>query len=104
MSKHRSPLSILATDPIQLSLFSLKSKMIIIITEILRKEHLSQTQAAKKLAVSQPRISNLIQGQMDKFSIDMLIELLGKLGYLIEITFKPNDEIPIKIDVKKATV
>lgn len=103
--KHNSALTLLTQDPIQLSLYSLKSKMMIIIIEILKKEGLTQEQLSSKLNISQPRVSNLIRGQMDKFSIDTLIELLGRLGFLIEITFRPDDnEIPIKIDVKKATL
>ena len=41
--------------------------------------HLTQAKAAKILAVSQPRISNLLRGKIQLFTIDMLINMLMKL-------------------------
>ncbi|WP_344701986.1 helix-turn-helix domain-containing protein, partial [Halomonas cibimaris] len=51
----------------------------------------TQTSAAKKLGVSQPRISNLMNGKIDKFSVDMLLEILFKLGYTLDMRFNPMD-------------
>lgn len=43
----------------------------------------SQKEAAEKLNVSQPRISNLIHGKIDLFSSGMLIEMLENAGFEI---------------------
>lgn len=40
----------------------------------------TQAQAAKFLRVTQPRISDLSRGHIDKFTIDMLVQWLGMLG------------------------
>lgn len=99
----RNPLELLAQDPVELSLVSLKSKMMFIITSMIREKGWTQAEAAKVLEVSQPRVSNVMNGQLSKFSIDMLIEMLGKLGYLMDMSFDPDQvNHPITVDVKKA--
>jgi len=43
----------------------------------------SQMEAAERLEVTQPRISNLIHGKIDLFSSGVLIEMLEKAGFEI---------------------
>jgi predicted XRE-type DNA-binding protein len=43
----------------------------------------SQKEAAEKLNVTQPRISNLICGRIDLFSAGVLIEMLERAGFKI---------------------
>lgn len=50
------------------------------IEEQLEKKELTQAQAAKLLGVSQPRISDLKRGKMHLFTIDVLVNMLSKLG------------------------
>jgi predicted XRE-type DNA-binding protein len=84
---------------------SLKSKLIIILTELIREKGWSQRLAAEKLGVTQPRISNLMNGQISKFAIDMLLEMLCRIGFVMDISFRPHDtESPIEVRVKKAVV
>lgn len=105
MNKHKNPLELLAQDPVELSLVSTKSKLMIVITKLIREKNWTQAQAAKEMGVSQPRISNLMNGQIGKFSIDMLLEMLGKLGYLLDLSFNPeNVNHPIEMNIKKAAV
>lgn len=105
MNISRNPLELLAQDPVQLSLFSLKSKLMMVITTIIRDNEWTQKQASVQMDVAQPRISNLMNGQISKFSIDMLIEMLGKVGYLMDISFNSDSiDKPLSIDVKKTAV
>lgn len=105
MSKSKSPFELLTNDPVELSLYTLKSKLITVVKMMIIDNGWSQAQAAKEIGVSQPRISNLMNGQMSKFSIDMLLEILGKLGYLMDVSFDPKDSSnPIKMGIKRAVV
>lgn len=105
MSVYKDPLELLASDPVQLSLYSLKSKLIMILITIIRDEGLTQKSAAKVMDVSQPRVSNLMNGQLSKFSIDMLLEMLGKMGYMMDISFDPTSQKePIEMKLKKTAV
>lgn len=105
MGISKNPLELIARDPVHLSLVTLKSKLMMIIVKLIREHGWTQGEAAQELGVSQPRISNIFNAKLDKFSIDMLIEMLGRLGYLMNISFDPsNSESPIDIGIKKTTV
>ncbi|MDW2116727.1 MULTISPECIES: helix-turn-helix transcriptional regulator [unclassified Vibrio] len=105
VSQSANPLELLATNPVELSLVSAKSKMMLIVSTLIKNSGMTQSEAAEALGVSQPRISNLMNGKISKFSIDMLLEMLGKLGFLLDIRFDPSDmNKPISMDVKKTVV
>lgn len=92
-------------DSVELNMISLKSKLIIILTELIREKGWSQRVAAEKLGVSQPRVSNLMNGQISKFAIDTLLEMLCRIGFVMDVSFRPHDkESPIDVKVKKAVV
>ena len=42
-------------------------------------------EAARKFGVTQPRINDLLRGKIDKFSLDALVNMLGKGGLRVEI-------------------
>lgn len=45
----------------------------------------NQSQAARELGVTQPRISDLLRGKVDRFSVDTLVDLLFRSG--VEVRF-----------------
>lgn len=45
---------------------------------------LTQAEAATRLGVSQPRMSDLLRGRIDKFSLDALMVLAGSAGLTVE--------------------
>ncbi|MBS4097272.1 MAG: XRE family transcriptional regulator [Sulfuricella sp.] len=45
----------------------------------------TQAEAAKILGVSQSRVSDLIRGKFEKFSLDMLITLATRAGKKVEL-------------------
>jgi predicted XRE-type DNA-binding protein len=57
-----------------------RSDLMIEITKLIDARGLSQAAAAKLLGVTQPRISDLVRGKIDRFSVDSLIEMLGHAG------------------------
>jgi len=68
----------------------LKSDLVGEIAFLIKKKKLTQAQAAKILCVDQPRISSLLRGQLDLFSIEMLMHFLNDLGRDVEICVKPK--------------
>lgn len=50
----------------------------------------TQSQAATFFGESQPRISNLMQGDIRRFSVDKLINMLTLAGMQVEIYVKPQ--------------
>ncbi len=53
----------------------------------IEKHKLTQAEAAKRLGISQSRVSDLACGKWDKFSIEMLITLEARLGRTIRVEF-----------------
>lgn len=45
----------------------------------------TQRQAAERLGVTQPRISDLYQGKLSKFSLDALVNMLAAMGKKVEL-------------------
>ena len=45
----------------------------------------TQKEAAEFLGETQPRISNLMKGKISRFSVDKLINLLGKAGMEVKV-------------------
>ena len=48
------------------------------IEKYIEDNKLTQATAAKLMGVYQPRMSDLLQGKIDKFTIDMLVNMLAK--------------------------
>lgn len=67
-----------------------KSNLIIEISRVIRGKKITQSQVAKILGVNQPRISSLLSGDLDLFSIEMLMNFLIILGQDVEISVKPK--------------
>ena len=64
----------------------IRSDLMIELSELIHNKGWTQVQAAELMAVSQPRISDLVRGKIDRFSIDSLIAMLGSAGVKVRIT------------------
>lgn len=70
----------LGFEPEEAAKLKIKSQLMIEISEWIRSQQLKQEEAAKLLGVSRPRISDIVTGKIDKFTIDALVELLELAG------------------------
>ena len=64
----------------------IRSDLMIELSELIRNKGWTQARAAELMGVSQPRISDLVRGKIDRFSIDSLIAMLGSAGVRVRIT------------------
>ncbi len=53
----------------------------------IEKRKLTQAQAAKQLSIAQSRVSDLVRGKWDKFSLEMLITLEARIGRKVRVEF-----------------
>jgi predicted XRE-type DNA-binding protein len=72
-------------DPVEAQKMKLRSAMMTALCDYIKSEGLTQKQAAKKLGVTQPRISDLVRGRIDLFAIDSLVNMLALAGLRIEM-------------------
>lgn len=66
----------------------LRSDLMIVLRKRLTADGTTQVQAARLLGVSQPRVSDLYRGKIDRFSVDTLIKWLGKVGADVRVTVR----------------
>lgn len=52
----------------------------------LRASRLTQVRAAKLLGVTQPRVSDLMRGRIDLFSLETLIDMLARAGARVKVS------------------
>jgi predicted XRE-type DNA-binding protein len=50
----------------------------------------TQAAAAERLAVTQPRISDIVRGKIELFSVDTIIELLGRAHIRVDVRIAPS--------------
>ena len=94
-----SPFAIGRTDADEIANLQARAELMIAIRDLIEKNNWTQKEAAKNLRTSQPRISNLMNGQVDKFSIGMLIELIEKLGFQFKFTYESEAQSPLAVSV-----
>ena len=78
----------------------LKADLTIMIRDIIENKGWTQKESAEKLAVTQPRVSDIVNGKIDKFTLDMLFSMLDKLGFRTEFTFSSLENASIKIQTR----
>ena len=66
----------------------LRSDLMTALRKYIEKEGWTQADAAKRLKVSQPRISDLIRGKISRFSLDTLVNMLTDAGIDVALKIK----------------
>lgn len=70
-----------------------RSDLMIALTRLIERRGLTQTRAAKLFGVSQPRVSDLMRGRIDKFSVDTLIAMLGTAGATVRVVVQTGRRV-----------
>jgi predicted XRE-type DNA-binding protein len=63
----------------------IRSTLMGAVRKLIEDRSFTQAEAARLFGVTQPRISNLIRGRIDLFSVDTLIEMLARAGVHVDI-------------------
>ncbi len=69
-----------------------KSELLIEIIEIIEERGLKQAEAAEIMGIDQPKVSLLVRGKLDGFSMERLYRFLNALGRDVEIVVTPKPE------------
>ncbi|MFW6207052.1 MAG: helix-turn-helix domain-containing protein [Gemmatimonadota bacterium] len=56
----------------------------------IESEGLTQVEAGEHFGVSQPRISNLVRGRIEEFTIDSLVNMLSHAGIRTDVVVSPD--------------
>ncbi|MFY9822960.1 MAG: helix-turn-helix transcriptional regulator [Thermoanaerobaculia bacterium] len=63
----------------------IRADLMIELTKLIEAQELTQAAAARLLGVTQPRVSDLMRGKIDRFSVDSLIEMIGHAGACVSV-------------------
>jgi predicted XRE-type DNA-binding protein len=63
----------------------LRAELMVEVRRLIQTRKLAQRSAANLLGVTQPRISDLIRGKIDLFSIDTLVNMLARAGMRVQL-------------------
>jgi predicted XRE-type DNA-binding protein len=67
---------------------TMRSDLMITLTQHLKTWNVTQAVAAKRLEITQPRYNELVKGRINNFSIDALITLARRAGLVVELKIK----------------
>ena len=70
----------LGFDPAEAAVLQMRAELMARLREEIHAHGWTQAQAAERLGVSQARVSDLVRGKWEKFSLDMLVRLSERAG------------------------
>ncbi len=63
-----------------------RADLMIVLSKLIEDRGLTQIKAANLFGVSQPQVTNLVRGKIERFSVDTLIAMLGTAGVQVTVT------------------
>lgn len=66
----------------------LRADLALHIRRVIAKLGITQTEAAQRAGITQPRMNDLVKGRTEKFTLDALVNVAAKLGYTVKMSFK----------------
>lgn len=67
-----------------------RADLMVALERVISKRGLTQREAARILGVTQPRVSDLLRGRIDLFSVDTLIDMLARMGIVVRLSLKAS--------------
>ncbi len=78
----------LGFDEAEAENLKLRSTLMIRIIKLVDELNVTQSEAAKVLGVTQPRLNQLLKGKIQLFSVDALVNMLASAGMRVSVTVK----------------
>jgi predicted XRE-type DNA-binding protein len=75
----------LGFPPEEVVVLSMRAEVMASLRNLIVKRGWTQAEAARQLGVTQSRISDLVRGRFEKFSLDMLVTLAARAGRSVKL-------------------
>ena len=66
----------------------IKSGLVVEIRKAMRRQGLTQQVAAKRMGITQPKVSDMMRGDFSNQSERKLMDCLNRLGYRLKLSFQ----------------
>lgn len=88
--KFNSVWDALEDTPQEAENMKIRSELMIVLTRELTYIDGTQMQKAKQLGITQPRLNDLLQGRINKFSIDALVTIASNVGLSVSLVTRTS--------------
>jgi len=75
----------LGFPPDEVAVLTLRAELMVMLRKLIAAKGWTQSQAAGVLGVTQSRISDLVRGKHERFSLDMLVTLAARAGRTVKL-------------------
>lgn len=75
----------LGFSPDEAAILQMRADLMTQLRKVIKAKKLTQAKAAKLLGVSQSRVSDLVTGKWEKFSLEMLVTLATRAGLHVSL-------------------
>ena len=77
----------LGFEPGEAAILHMRAKLMSDLRIRIESSGMTQTEAAQRLGIAQSRVSDLVRGKWEKFSLEMLITLEARMGCQVTLEF-----------------
>lgn len=77
----------IADTPAEAANMRLRAELMLHIEAVIKENNWTQKQAAIQCGITQPRVNDLLNGKINKFSLDALVNINAHLGQQISLNF-----------------
>lgn len=74
----------------------LRSQTMVALVQWFNASDLTQSEAAKKLGVTQPRLNQLLKGKIEIFSLDALVNMATNAGMRVGLSIRPVTSVRVR--------
>jgi len=75
----------LGFEPAEAGVMLMRAELMLTLERHIASKGWTQAEAAKRMGITQPRVSKIKKRKLDEFSLDMLLLLAGRLGIQTEL-------------------
>ena len=77
----------IADTPAEAANMRLRAELMLRVEAVIKENNWTQKQAAIQCGITQPRVNDLLNGKINKFSLDALVNINAHLGQHISLNF-----------------
>ncbi|AIO41590.1 helix-turn-helix motif domain protein [Burkholderia cenocepacia] len=88
--RHASVWHAIESRPADARNMKLRSELMIALKQRIAPLELSPAQAAKPLGVTQPRVSDLLRGKINRFGLDALVNMAAAVGLRVGLQVRES--------------
>lgn len=75
----------LGFDPAEAAILQMRAKLMNDLRDFIQSSGMTQVEATERFGIAQSRVSNLVRGKWEKFSLEMLISLEARAGRKVSL-------------------